>query len=446
MASSEVRSSARDAALSALLVVDRGRTGAQEALARALRDGRVADPRDRALATMLVFGTLRWRLRLDAALSVFAHRGLGRLDPATLTILRLGAFQLLFLDRIPARAAVSAAVAQTRQHADERRSGFVNAVLRSMSREPARTAPPEGVTAPDLSVRFSLPRWVVERWLEAHGVEQTQALCEAYATPAPSVVRLRMTAEAREQVARWISEQPDIVAVPGVEPFALRLSGGLDPLLAAPFEQGLWVAQDEGAQRITRVLDTQPGERVLDLCAGSGVKTTYLAEIVGSRGRVTAADLRAPKLDRLLELAERWQVADRVTTVALDATTPLPFDDGAFDRILIDAPCTGLGTIRRRPEIKWRRSPADAVSRARTQLAMLQGAASKVRPGGTLLYAVCTFTREECEGVVERLLAEREDLVVSPPAGAEPSGFLRTSPQADDMDGFFMARLTRRIP
>lgn len=430
------KTDARDAALEALLAVERTQVGSQEALTRAL--GGVAEPRDRALATMLVYGVLRARARLDHAISAFATRGTAGLDPAVRNILRIGAYQLLLLDRIPARAAVSSAVDQARHRADPKRAGFVNAVLRAMAREPERAAPPPGQSVEALAVRTSHPVWVLEALRRAVGDEALLAHAAAYGEAAPVVVRCRLDAERRERAVAWAAEHG---GRPGTEPYALHLEG-VDPLLTPPFAEGLWVPQDEGAQRAVRLLGAAAGERVLDLCAGSGVKTTWLAEAVGPQGAVVAVDRAAGKLERLRGLLVRWGAADRVQTLTHDATLPLPAGMGGFDRVLIDAPCSGLGTIRRRPEIQWRRQPADVAQLAGLQRAMLARAADAVRPGGVLLYAVCTFTEEEGPAVVRAVMEER-GLRLDPPEGAGSDGFVRTSP-LDDMDGFFVARLVRR--
>lgn len=431
-----MQTNARDAALEALLAVERTPVGAQDALAAAL--GKVADPRDRGLATMLVFGVLRTRAGLDHAIDAFATRGTSGLDLVTRTAMRIGAFQLLHLDRVPARAAVSAAVDQIRARGDQRRAGFANAVLRGLAREPQRGAPPGGGTLEALSIRTSHPVWVLDA-LRAVVGDALEAHALAYAQEAPAVVRCRMGE--RERALAWVAAQPGATGELGTEPHALRLTG-VDPLLATPFAEALWVPQDEGSQRVARLLGAAPGERVLDLCAGTGIKTTWLAEAVGPDGAVVATDQAPHKLERLRSLVQRWRVSDRVTTAALDATEPLAL--GTFDRVLVDAPCSGLGTMRRRPEIQWRRQPGDVRALAAMQRAMVLRAADALRPGGTLLYAVCTFTRDEGEQVLGGILGERPDLALDPPTEASPDGFVRTSPLTDGMDGFFMARLRRR--
>lgn len=431
---------ARDAALEALLAVERTPVGAQEALAAAL--GTVADTRDRALATMLVFGVLRARARLDYAIDAFASRGTAGLDPTTRAVLRIGAFQILHLDRIPARAAVSAAVDQARARGDQRRAGFVNAVLRNVARQPERATPPEGPSMEALAVRTSHPLWALDALQKVVG-DALEAHATAYAQEAPVVVRCRMDASARDRAIQWAQTQTNGSAQPGTEPYALRL-GGIDPMVSEPFADGLWVPQDEGSQLVARLLGATDGERVLDLCAGSGIKTTWLAEAVGPTGAVVAADVAPHKLDRLRSLVQRWGVSDRVTTAPLDATEPLPPELGAFDRVLVDAPCSGLGTMRRRPEIQWRRRPQDVKELAAMQRAMVLRAADALRPGGAMLYAVCTFTLDEGERVIESLLSARPEMALDAPPEADDDGFVRTSPLADDMDGFFIARLVRR--
>lgn len=434
------RTDARDAALEALLAVERTPLGAQEALTRAL--GSVGDQRDRGLATMLVYGVLRAQARLDHAIDVFASRGTAGLDPALRAILRIGAFQILMLDRIPARAAVMSAVEQARRVADQRRAGFVNAVLRSIAREPERAAPPVGPELEALAVRTSHPVWVLEALRDAVGADALEDHARAYAEAAPVVVRCRLDPEARARALAWVDGHEGAAARPGTEPHALHLEG-LDPLLTPPFADGLWIPQDEAAQRAVRLLGASEGERVLDLCAGSGVKTTWLAEAVGQTGAVLAVDRAAAKLERLRGLLKRWGASDRVKTLTHDATLALPSDMGPFDRVLVDAPCSGLGTVRRRPEIQWRRQPEDVTELAALQRAMIARGADALKPGGTLLYAVCTFTATEGPDIVGELLAARPELTLDPPSEAGPDGFVRTTPLDHGMDGFFVARLVR---
>ncbi len=433
---------ARDAALDALVAVARG-APSQDALASALARHGLREARARALATSLVYGTLRWLRRIDWALTRAARRGTAHLPSPVQWALRMGVYQLLVLDRIPPHAAVESAVAQVKRTAGRRLGGFANAVLRAMARDPAAFAPPAGQGVEALGVRYSLPDWVVRRWLDELGDPAVvEARCRAWIERAPVSVRLRPGPLGEVPVAAWLAEHSEVQAEPGAVAGALRLGGGIDPLATEPFERGWWIAQDEASQRVVAALELEPGEQVLEVAAGTGTKTTQAADAVGAKGRVVSVERDAAKLARNRALCDAWGLADRVVHLAADATQPLPVA-GSFDAAFVDAPCTGLGATRGRPKIRWRRTPEDAAALHEVQRAMLLGAAAHVRPGGRLVYAVCTFLQEEGEGVVRAVLASLGDAWRIDPIGPAGEPFLRTDPADTGEDAFFIARLRR---
>ncbi len=431
--------------------VESARAYADLALHAALNDDRLA-ARDRAFATELVYGTLRWRGRLDYALTTCCDRPLPLLEPAVLTLLRLGAYQLLFLD-VPPRAAVDESVRCAQAMGWARASGLVNAVLRQLSRKKESLPFPELGTDPlaHLVHALSLPEWIARRWLEALGPEAAAALARAANETPPLTARANRLLTTRdallaELATRWADVQPARYA-----PLALSLGHGVDPGSDPAFREGRFTIQDEASQLVVLLLDPQPGERVLDLCAAPGAKTTGIAECVGASGLVVACDRNQRRLDLVGRATRRLGLAN-VHLAQADGTQPLGALPGApFARVLVDAPCSGLGTLRRNPDARWRLRPEDAATLAVTQRALLENAAREVIPGGTLVYSTCTLLSEENEAVVASFLAQHPEFSLTPRAAlpeavrpfVEADGFMRTWPQRHGTDGFFAARFTR---
>ncbi|MFO0750175.1 MAG: transcription antitermination factor NusB [Myxococcota bacterium] len=399
---------ARGAAFCALMTLEReSETRAPEVLSREL--ARVPDARDRGLATELVYGVLRWRKALDGTLERHVARGLAGLELAAVIWLRLGVYQMTMLDRIPREVAVSATQDAARKAGHGRMTGLLNAVLRK-------------VQALDKDPLRSLPTWVGNELATAYGAHVAR---EAAALRERAVTTLRPTlGKGGREVARaaLVGAGLDVADAPHGY---LSVSGG-DPFQTRAWEDGLFVAQDPAGAVVIEGIEA--GARVLDMCAGRGIKATALAD----RGaRVVAADVSAQKLEELAALARRLGVAERIeASVARDGTTSLE-DLGLFDVVLVDAPCSGLGTLRRHPEIAWRRTPADVVALADLQRRLVARAAACVRPGGRLVYAVCSFVRVEGEASLSSGGFEVIDRV-----DVEPSS---------GMDAFQVVR-SRRLP
>jgi 16S rRNA (cytosine967-C5)-methyltransferase len=410
--------------------------GALLAERMAARDVEALDRRERAFLHELVLGTLRSRGRLDHALARASARPLADLDGPTRNALRLGAYQVLRL-RVPDRAAVSESVDLVRA-ASPKAAGFVNAVLRRLAREGAPPEP-DPVKAPLewLTTIGSLPPWIAERWLERLGPETAIARARAFEDVPPTVVRLNP----RTQDAGARAAAAGIILTPLRVPGAWSAVGDAPGALAA---SGALYVQDQGSQMIAHLA---AGEgRVLDACAAPGGKATLLADLGGPGTRVVAADVSRPRVRTLATLARRWG-ATNVHVLAADALRP-PFAPGGFDSVLLDAPCSGLGTLGRNPDIRWRARPQDLPRHAARQREMLEAVADLVTPGGTLVYATCSLEPEENEGVVTPFLEARKEFGVRALpewAGALASGaFARTLPERDGGDGFFAARLERR--
>jgi 16S rRNA (cytosine967-C5)-methyltransferase len=452
---------ARVAAFDVLKAVSAGRADLPTALALARE--RLTDTRDRALCSEIATGVERHRSAIDYIIATFARRPIERLDSEVLTILRLSAYQLLHLTRVPASAVVDDAVDLTRRAKKRSASGFVNAVLRSISRSrsalplPARPADPSDRPAAIdyLSTTLSHPRWLASRWYERIGFDATETWMQFNNRPAPltlRVNRLKTTPEAL--VARLGAE--DVSVSPGrLAPDALIVDSGPDSGEGQALQGGSWtdgwfVVQDEASQLISTLAGQSPGNRVLDTCASPGGKTIALAAAMGNRGLLVACDVR----DKRVALLRRTVTACDASVVRIvqaDAAGRLPFST-PFDCVLVDAPCSGLGTLRRDPDIRWRRREEDLPALAEAQRRMLHYAADVVAPGGRLIYATCSSEPEENEDVVTAFAADIPDFVPVdartiagvPAAVVDSRGHLRTAPHLQGLEGFFGAVFERK--
>ena len=441
---------ARALALRVLQRVEREGAHSDAALAAALAASPLTGL-DRAFATRLVYGTLAWQARLDWHLAGLAARDPSRLDPPVRLILRLGLYQLLLLDRVPPHAAVATSV-DLAKRLRPRAAGLVNAVLRRAARA-ARALPlpdPHDDPVRHLAVSLSHPEWLVARWRTRFGDRELQALLAADNDEAPTVLRARL-GDRDTLVARLA--QAGINARPcRFAPEAVAVGGG-DPHALPGYAAGLFSVQSEASQLVARLLAPQPGMRVLDACAAPGGKATYLAELIRGSGLVVALDRRARGAAAVAAAARRLDL-HRLLVAVVDARAAGDVLCGTgFDRILIDAPCSGLGTLRSHPELRWRHLPADLARLALLQRQILDGILPLLRPGGALVYATCTITEEENEELVGAWLAdhprlERESAAAHLPAAAaslvDAEGALRTLPHRDGLDGFYAVRIRRR--
>jgi 16S rRNA (cytosine967-C5)-methyltransferase len=440
-------SRARDTALKVLARVEAD--GAHAAAALAAELAGVGDSRETALATELVYGVLRRRPWLDHLIESAAGRPLNRIDPITRRILRIAAYQIAFLERIPSRAAVFEAVEQARRRGSPRLAGLVNAVLRKLAdRERIGLAPPDpGPDAPPsaLALAHGLPVWFVERLIAAHGDSGARAMAAAFDRPAPRTLRVNLARATRDVLLSDIGEAAQLNPV---SPWAIDVG---DARTARRLEEdGRAVHQDAGAQLAVLALDAGSGSRVLDACAGRGGKTGALAALVGEAGRVVAADRQESKLARLaLELHRLGLEAE---TAAGDLTGDLPALAGQpFDRVLLDAPCSGSGTLGRRPDIRWRIEEHKVASLAELQWRLLGALAHRVASGGRLVFAVCSILPEEGRDLGPRFLDGHPDFrfVEFPPDGWPAmvpwnGGSIMVDPSVTGGDGYQILCLERR--
>jgi 16S rRNA (cytosine967-C5)-methyltransferase len=448
---------ARSAAYEVMRAVSSGAADLPHALARA-RTG-LTDERDRALAGEIATGAIRWQGAFDHVVSVFTKRSIAKLDPEVLDILRCGMFQLLHLDRVPASAAVNDAVSLARRIGKSSAAPLVNAVLRRVSRERARLPlPPRPDSSQNpmfraqaldyLATAMSHPRWLVERWLDVYGFAATEAWTQFNNAPARLTLRVN-TLKTNATALTALLAQHDVAVTPGrYAPDALIVTRG-NPLLTPLAHDGLFLIQEEASQLVAALVGARGGERVLDACASPGNKTIVMANAMGDRGLVVAADVRGRRIDLLTRTIAR-SGASSIRIVQADATA-LPFaSDGAFDWILLDAPCSGLGTIRRDPDIRWRRTADDLPALRQAQAAMLVETSRALRPGGHLVYSTCSSEPDENEDVVAAAIAKgavRPASVDLYPTHVRPlvndAGHMRTYPFRDGLEAFFAAVLVK---
>jgi 16S rRNA (cytosine967-C5)-methyltransferase len=452
------------------------------------------DTRERRLATELVYGVLRHQARIDRALAAMTPRGLAKVSPVALAILRVAAYELLFLDRIPAHATVSSAVTAVQKLGGPRLAGFANGVLRRLAREGEPPLPPASDLRAHLTVACSLPRWIVDRLAAEVGEGELAAAAEALNDPAPLTLRAqRLRTDRATLTARLQVDHPEVALQPSPwAPQALLAHGLGDPERSPAFAEGLVTVQDVGAQLVGHLLAPAPGMRVLDACAGVGGKSAHLAELAGDQAIIDAVDISPVKLRLCADAARRLGLTSvrtacvDLTDTASDAWRAAGLAD-VYDAAVLDAPCTGMGVLRRHPEAKTRLAPDDIGRLSALQARLLDAVAARVRPGGVLVYSVCTFTREEGPERIEAFLAAHPEFALEPPpvapaatatvaaaapaaatartdtdtgtiidwqrlagpqagqgAGALGPAQFRTWPHRHGADGFFLARLRRR--
>ncbi|WP_238392626.1 16S rRNA (cytosine(967)-C(5))-methyltransferase RsmB [Paenibacillus antri] len=445
---------ARELALEALTAVEQEGAYSNLALNAALNRTKL-DPREAGLATELVYGTIQRRNTIDTVLDTHLAKGAKKLQPWVRSLLRLSAYQLLFLDRVPPHAAVSEAVAIAKRRGHQGVSGLVNAVLRKLAANPGRPTPPTGASAVErIAFEHSHPEWLVREWVRAFGEETAERIAAANNEPPKASARVNPLRIDRDGLiaklaAEGVEAVPSLVSEDGV----VSANGG-NLAFTEAFKAGLCTVQDESSMLVAALLDPAPGMRVLDCCAAPGGKTTQLAERMEDKGEIVACDIHPHKKELIDGAASRLGLASVHTVVADAAKLHERFEEGSFDRILLDAPCSGFGVIRRKPDIKWTKTPEDVASIVETQRAILASVSKLLKPGGILVYSTCTLEPSENEAQIDAFLAAHPDYAPDPtmPPGiaretavrcAAGPGRLLVTPADFGSDGFFMARLIR---
>lgn len=402
------------------------------------------DPRERAFAQQLAYGTVQRLRAIDHALAAASSRPLAQVDAALLDAIRLGTFQLLFAGGVPDHAAVEQTVELVKVESP-RAHGFANAVMRRVAREgraaldAVDTSTPEGA-----ALAHSHPDWIARLWWDQLGPDAARELMARDNEPPENALRANELVTTRDELAAAI----DVAThpAPGV-PEGLVLDAPWDAHGSPLFAGGALIPQSRGSMTVARMLDPRPGERVLDMCAAPGAKTTHIAALMRAKGSVTAMERNAQRADALRANCERM----RAVTVEVIAADARDAPAGPFDRVLVDPPCSDLGTLQARPDARWRKSPAQVDELAALQRELIDAALDRLAPGGALVYSTCTISPAENERQIGRVLddrpdVERDDLTGDRPDLVHPhgGGYLQLLPHRDGADGFFIARLRRR--
>jgi 16S rRNA (cytosine967-C5)-methyltransferase len=441
--------SAREAALQTLHQVEVAGAYAHVYLPRLLAASGLSR-QERALATELAYGTLRRRATLDYRVAQVCHRPLAQLSPWIRNLLRLGAYELLFLNRTSPAATCHSLVQLAHRYGHAGSARLANAVLRRLSDPPKALDLPDPTVAPVdyLSIAYSLPRWLVERWLQ-RWPQEVEALCAAQNEPAPVTVRVNLLRTRPADLAmRWEAAGLRVTACQWApEGLTVESRGPIQELPG--YAEGLFWVQDEASLLVGRLAAPPRGALVVDLCSAPGAKATHLAELMGDRGAVIALDLHQPRLRLVASAASRLGLRSVIPVCADGRRVPDLLREPAAV-VVVDAPCSGTGALRRRPDARWRKQPEQIAALAALQGELLQAAAQVVRPGGRLIYSTCSLEPEENEEVIRQFRQVRPDFVPDlPPLGPglegdEAEGWVRLWPHRHGTDGFFICRLRRR--
>lgn len=423
------------------------------ALDRVLR-GATLKSADRGLVTELVYGSVRRARSLDTIIDQLGKKKASQQPPDLRTILHIGLYQLRYQDRIPASAAVNTTVELAKENGFKGLTGVVNGLLRQYVRLAVNSTEP--LNLPEeiverLGVLYSFPDWMIKMWIEQLGREETQQLCEWFNQSPTIDLRVNLLRVSIEEVEAAMNEVGvEVQRVPHV-PQALRVTGGIGTIQQLPgFDQGWWSVQDSSAGLVSHLLDPQAGEVVIDACAAPGGKTTHIAELMGDEGIIWACDRAASRLKKVQENAQRLQL--KSIQICAGDSRNLPQFTASADRVLLDAPCSGLGTLHKRPDIRWRSTPETVQELSVLQGELLSQAATWVKPGGILVYATCTVHPQENEGVIQGFLERHPHWLIEPPFAnsalatfASPQGWIKVWPHRHYMDGFFMVRLKQAV-
>ena len=450
-------------ACQALLDVEQHSSFADDTLDR-LTQSAGLEARDRALAFELVYGVFRRRSTLDWRLAQIADRPLDRLPLIVRMALRLGAYQLFHLERVPPSAAVNESVALVKA-SGKHWTGFVNAMLRTLAKAPAPMWP-DPIADPALAygIQYGCPQWLAQRWIDRYGSTRAQALCEATLAVPPLTLRVNILRVNRESLLQAFLKAGVEARATDVSPVGVVVEArGLVTRLPL-FEEGGFYVEDEGAQLIAPILDPQPGERVLDACAAPGGKASHLAVLMQDQGEIVAVERAPPRARLLKENCQRLGIGSITVWQADIAQRPVRAGVGLaasglnealrkpFDRVLLDAPCSGLGVLRRHPEGKWLKTEAGLAQHAREQSTLLDRVSLVLRPGGVLVYSTCSTEPEENEQIIDGFLQRHPDFsresvaLWLPETGRSlitPEGHFSTIGALRSMDGFFAARLRK---
>lgn len=442
---------ARQLTLEILRQIDRKKSYTDLALNKGLNRSNL-NPSDRSLCTELVYGIIRHQRTLDSLIDQLGKKKAQQQPPDLRRILQIGLYQLRYLDNIPPSAAVNTSVDLAKGNKLQRLSGVVNGILRQYLRSSQANQDP--LMLPNdpikkLAIHYSFPDWMIETWVKQWGEDTTEQLCHWFNQTPTLDIRINPLKTTPETIANQLTEAG--VNVTPIPPFpcALRLQGKIGAIATLPgFTDGHWTVQDSSAQLVSYLLDPQPGETIVDACAAPGGKTTHIAELMGDQGTIFACDRTPSRLKKVQENLQRLQL-NSITLIEGDSRHLRQFINQA-DRVLVDVPCSGLGTLHRHPDIRWRQTPENIQELSLLQLEILTQAAQWVKPQGTLVYATCTLNPRENQEIIETFLSGHSHWYrETPPSNwffssfMTSSGWIEILPHEQDSDGFFMVKLKK---
>lgn len=440
----------REQVLDLLIDVEKEKAYAQLSLKTGLQD---MDQRDKALATEIFYGTLKYQIQLDYFINQYSKTPIKKMKPLIRQLLRMSVYQMLYLDKIPVSAVINEAVKITKKRKMQGLSGFVNGVLRKMDREREQLLPPskEQGNIKHLSIQYALPEWIIEMWLESYEEPEVEKICKALNERAEVCGRwntLKLPLEEKEKVLT----KEHITFEPGrllEEAFYLKKVEGISN--AASFKSGEWTVQDESAMLVAHVVDPKPKQKVLDMCSAPGGKSMHMAALMQNEGSIIACDVHPHKLELIQKNANRLGVTIVKPTLQ-NGTVFNPEWEGQFDKVLLDAPCSGLGIMKRKPDIRLNKTRADLEAIASIQEALFENAVRYLKEDGELVYSTCTISKLENEEMVQKMITthrlEQLSIAYTIPKvlheSIEEEGMIQILPYVVDTDGFFIAKLRKR--
>lgn len=405
---------------------------------------------DKALLTELVYGVIRWLGKLDYIIGLFVDRKVNKKE--ILNILRVGLYQLLFLNGIPEYAAIFETVDVVKDIYGERVARFINAILREFSRNKGNIHYPTRELSPIsyIAVNYSFPLWLVEKWVEVFEMDYTEKLCHSLNQIPTLTGRVNTLKTTREYLICKLRERNIEVRKTEYSPTGISFLTNLNPTEIPEFSLGFFIVQDEGAQLISHLLNPKPGETILDACSAPGGKSTHIAELMENRGEIIASDINPSRL-KLVESQSRKLGVRIIKTICADGSIEGFLKEERFDKILVDAPCSGLGTIRRNPDVKWRKTRSDILELSEIQFRILSEVSGRLKVNGIIVYAVCTLIPEENEEVIQEFLSVHPEFKIDVEIEStaqikgffDKNGFFISDPVRHNMDGFFAVRLRK---
>jgi len=444
---------ARETALKILYEINKSGAYSNIALNKKLEDVKLSNI-DKAFITELVYGTLKWQLSIDYIIEKFSSVKIKKISPWILNILRLGVYQLLYMSKIPESAACNESVNLAKRYGHSASSRYVNAVLRNIARSKDKIEYPDKNKdlSAYLSVRYSHPEWMVKNWLKRFGESFTEELLKSNNETAPLTVRVNTLKTSREELRSQLEKDGFETRPAKYVENALIIDNPSSITKMEAFAKGLFQVQDESSMMVAQVLNPKPGDLVIDVCSAPGGKATHIAELMKNKGQVIARDVHEHKIKLIEEAALRLGI-DIIKAEVYDAQKEdLKLTEKA-DCVLVDAPCTGFGIIRRKPDIKWTRMEKDLDEIVKLQENILDISSRYVKPGGVLVYSTCTIEPEENDELVKKFIQnnkqfELEDISEVLPSSVKKdtakAGYIQLYPNIDGVDGFFISKLRKR--